>query len=246
MVVLSILGIHLVLLIALLIAGCKKTTEPPPDLSTNTAFQPLPPLEPATNVWAQAPPISNPPPEPVPVTPSPLPPPTQPPDQPVVQPPPTAPPTPPPVSPPTAEGEREHKVAANDSFYALAKKYGVSMKAIAEANPGVNSKKLKVGQKLRIPPPTASAPPGATATRTGALGEGAAEAKTYAVKSGDTLNKIAKAHKTSVKKLMAANNLRTTQIKVGQKLKIPAAEPAAPAASSPGGAPPMPTELAPP
>ena len=52
----------------------------------------------------------------------------------------------------------------------------------------------------------------------------------YSVKSGDTLTKIAKAHGVTVKALESENDLSTTKIKVGQKLKIPAsAEPAAPA-----------------
>ena len=58
-----------------------------------------------------------------------------------------------------------------------------------------------------------------------------AAGETYTVKSGDTLTKIAKANGVKVKALQTLNGLTTTQIKVGQKLKIPAkAEaPAAPA-----------------
>ena len=47
--------------------------------------------------------------------------------------------------------------------------------------------------------------------------------ETYVIKSGDTLTKIAKSHGTTVKAIEADNNLSTTKIKVGQKLKIPAA-----------------------
>jgi membrane-bound lytic murein transglycosylase D len=51
------------------------------------------------------------------------------------------------------------------------------------------------------------------------------------VKSGDTLGKIATAHKTSVKEIQKVNNLATTQIKAGQKLKMPLAS-AAPASAA--------------
>ena len=44
---------------------------------------------------------------------------------------------------------------------------------------------------------------------------------TYVVKSGDMLEKIARRHGTTAKAIMRENNLRTTLIKVGQKLKIP-------------------------
>jgi LysM repeat protein len=116
-----------------------------------------------------------------------------------------------------AEGT-EHTVMKGDSFFTLAKKYNVSTKAIASVNPGVDSTKLKIGQKLKIPAPSAStasisASPDSSAT-------GGAE-KVYVVKSSDNLNKIAKANSVTVKALRAANNLKTDQIKVGQKLKIP-------------------------
>jgi LysM repeat protein len=54
---------------------------------------------------------------------------------------------------------------------------------------------------------------------------------TYTVKSGDTLHKIARKFGVSVKAIEAENNMSTTRITVGKKLKIPArAEAAAPAA----------------
>lgn len=55
------------------------------------------------------------------------------------------------------------------------------------------------------------------------LGSPSESFKTYEVSPGDSLEKIAKAHKTSVKELKAYNQLRQDQDKivVGQKLKIP-------------------------
>lgn len=55
------------------------------------------------------------------------------------------------------------------------------------------------------------------------LGSPSESFKTYEVSPGDSLEKIAKAHKTSVKELKACNQLRQDQNKivVGQKLKIP-------------------------
>lgn len=48
----------------------------------------------------------------------------------------------------------------------------------------------------------------------------AASAATYTVKSGDTLSKIASVNGTTYQKLMTLNNLKSTQIKVGQKLVV--------------------------
>jgi LysM repeat protein len=129
--------------------------------------------------------------------------------------PPVVTPPPPPITPPVAG--TEHVVAKGDSFYSIGKKYGVSIKAIADANPGVDAAKLKIGQKLTIPAAATSAAGPVSAPGVDA----AAGAQTYTVKSGDTLTKIAGQFGTTVKALRSANNLKTDRIKVGDKLKIP-------------------------
>ena len=48
----------------------------------------------------------------------------------------------------------------------------------------------------------------------------AASAATYKVKSGDSLYKIAKAYGTTYQAIMKENNLKTSSIRIGQKLKI--------------------------
>jgi LysM repeat protein len=108
----------------------------------------------------------------------------------------------------------DHVVVKGDTFSSLAKRYNVTSKAIAEANPGVDSSRLKIGQKLKIPAPTSRSPANATVVAEGA-------GKTYTVKSGDTLGKIAKANGVTIQALRSANQLKTDQIKVGQKLSIP-------------------------
>ena len=105
-----------------------------------------------------------------------------------------------------------------DSFYTVAKKYNVPLRAVVAANPGVDSTKLKIGQKLKIPAPSSS--PAMAAGNVASASTGGAD-KVYTVKSGDVLYKIAKVHDVSLKALRSANNLKTDQIKVGQKLKIP-------------------------
>ena len=40
---------------------------------------------------------------------------------------------------------------AGDGLAKIAKAHGVTLAALEEANPGVDSKKLKVGQKLNLP-----------------------------------------------------------------------------------------------
>src|SRR6266481_7118065 len=120
--------------------------------------------------------------------------------------------------PPTAA--TEYTVASRDTYSTIAKKFGVSVAAMKEANPGVEATKLQIGQKLHIPAPAkavASAPGGSSS----APPEPANADQMYKVQSGDTLIKIASNHHTNVKAIRAANNLKTDRIVVGQKLKIP-------------------------
>jgi LysM repeat protein len=122
----------------------------------------------------------------------------------------------------------EYTVVKGDILETIAKKNGVSLKALEAANPEVVPTKLKIGQKLVIPAGGTVAP--TTMDSTGAD----AGSEVYVVKSGDNLTRIAHSHGTTVKAVETENNLTTTKIKVGQKLKIPAkAEAAAPAAAAP-------------
>ena len=214
----------------LLIAGCNKKTQT--DQAQDTGLPPVPPPPPVDTNW--------------PGSPGGVPPATQdvvhlPP--PVIQeltPPPPAQPEPP------AAGLTEHTISKGESFYTLGKKYGVGFKAIADANPGVNPNRLKIGDKVKIPPSKSQAGGASAAAATATAVDGVA--KTYKVKSGDNLMKIAKANGVSLKELRAANNLKTDQIKVGQSLKIPSKATAAapPPAESippvpPAATPPAPT-----
>jgi LysM repeat protein len=127
-------------------------------------------------------------------------------------------------------------VKSGDSFYTIAKANGTTIKAIEAANPGVDSRRLKIGQKLVLPATDSAAAAAPVAT--------AADANVYVVKSGDTLSRIATSHKTTVKELKSLNGLTTDRINVGQKLKLPL--PAAPAPAPVTAPLPEPTYSAPP
>jgi len=133
----------------------------------------------------------------------------------------------------------DYKVAAGDTFSTLAKKFHVSIKALEDANPGVEPTKLKIGQTIHIPPAAPSL--AATTTSTPNVADSANGSQIYIVKSGDSLTKIATEFGVTVKALRSANNLTTDKIVVGQKLKLPAkatapsTEPAGTAASTPPG-----------
>src|SRR5690349_21045022 len=148
----------------------------------------------------------------------------------------------PPVAPPPVVVQppagTEYVVVHGDTLGRIAKSHGVTLSALKAANPGVDPAKLKVGQKITIPAGGPAAMGGGT-TDAGMSGGGGGEV--YVVKSGDTLSKIAKAHGTTVKAIETENNLSTTRIHVGQKLKMPgaasASAPAAPMAPPPATGP---------
>ncbi len=125
----------------------------------------------------------------------------------------------------SSAGASEYKIQKGDIAYNLAKKHGVTLKALKEANPSVDLGKLKVGQSIQIPAGGGAA--ATTSTTSHKLAASATEpvstgeTSTYTVKGGDNLTKIAKRHGTTVKAIRAANGLKSNEIKVGQKLKIP-------------------------
>jgi LysM repeat protein len=215
-----VLAFHGIGLIALLMTqGCGNKQEKSPEQTPETAnsgqpqnFQPTNQVEAPTNAPSQ--PSNN-----VAATTPP--------------PPPPPPPAPPAVTTPPEPQAQDYAIAQGDTLGALAKKFGVTLKALLDANPGVQPTKLKIAQKIHIP----SAAPSATATPSGApagVAEPTEGAQSYAVKSGDTLSSIAKQFGVKIKAIRLANNLTTDRIVVGQKLKIPAKTTApAPAAGTP-------------
>jgi LysM repeat protein len=129
---------------------------------------------------------------------------------------------------PAPVAARQYAVLKGDSFYKIAKANGVSQKALAEANPGINSAELKVGQVLQLP---VGAEPGTTSSALApTAADGTASHPTavtgkahtrYVVKSGDSLARIARAHGTTVQAIKAANGLTSDNIVAGQNLKLP-------------------------
>jgi LysM repeat protein len=127
-----------------------------------------------------------------------------------------APSNPPPVVDLTPAAATDYTIVAGDTYDKISKKFHVTIPALVAANPGVEPTRLQVGKKIKIPPPAPATTATATATPTPTNGD-----IIYAVKSGDTLSKIATNFHSSVKAIRSANNLKTDSIRVGQKLTIP-------------------------
>jgi LysM repeat protein len=215
-----VLTAHIVLLGGMLLQGCKDTSEVPSDSnstsstnSTNTSYAADTNANPETTPSASNTAQTN---DRSPAgqsagQQSALPQPTTP-----IQPPPSVTSDVPPA--PTTPSV-DYVVARGDTFGNIAKRQHISLNALVEANPGVNARKLKIGQKLQIPAATTAV--STTSSAASAVDTAEASTSVYVVKPGDTLSKIARLHRTSSKKIMALNGLNTKVVRVGQKLKMP-------------------------
>lgn len=90
-------------------------------------------------------------------------------------------------------------VKSGDTYYTIARRYNVSMRALIDANDARPPYQLKTGQKISLPKP-----------------------KIHVVRRGDTLNIIAKKYNVGLSSLARRNNLRAPyRIYVDQKLALP-------------------------
>jgi membrane-bound lytic murein transglycosylase D len=109
-----------------------------------------------------------------------------------------------------------HTIRYGDTLSALALRYGVTVSMIEGANPGVKSRALKIGGRLKIPAvreiKPVPQPPGPSQSYTG----------TYLVRRGDTLWSIALLHGADPLDLARANNMELEGLlREGRTLKVP-------------------------
>jgi len=99
-----------------------------------------------------------------------------------------------------------HKVKKGETLGGIAEKYRVSVSSIQQLN-NISGNKIIAGQELKIP--------SSTSTTSQKLKDGY-----HTVENGETLYSIAIKYNTSVQKIKTINNLSTSKIIVGQKLRV--------------------------
>jgi membrane-bound lytic murein transglycosylase D len=110
-----------------------------------------------------------------------------------------------------------HHVRRGETVSGIARRYRTSVSAISRLNRLRRNHLIRAGQRLKIP--TYRKSRGYTPPRELRLiKEG--EKLVYVVKRGDSIQVIAKAFNTTIKRIKELNNLRSNIIKVGQKLVI--------------------------
>ncbi|MCJ7538022.1 MAG: LysM peptidoglycan-binding domain-containing protein [Desulfobacterales bacterium] len=124
-----------------------------------------------------------------------------------------------PVSYPPQSAYVYHRIRPGESLSTIARRYHSSVRKIMRANNLHRSSYIVAGRKLKIPR-RGTMPYRPKIDRNKDL----TLPSTHAVKSGDSLWNIAKRYGTTTQKIQSLNNLQTTQLHIGQALKIPGYE----------------------
>jgi peptidoglycan lytic transglycosylase D len=121
-----------------------------------------------------------------------------------------------PVTHPPQPAYVYHRIRHGESLSTIARRYRSSVRKIMRANNLHRSSYIVAGKKLKIPlRGTMPYRPKIDRTKDFTI------PSAHVVKSGDSLWNIAKRYGTTTKKIQSLNELQTTQLHIGQVLKIP-------------------------
>lgn len=119
----------------------------------------------------------------------------------------------------SVQAQVAHRIENGETLYRVARQFGISVKALMDANGISDPTSVKVGTVLRIPGKDGSSSPVRSSNASAQTSGGASS---HRVVSGDTYYSIARRYSVSVNQLLSANN-RTdkTVLKVGETLTLP-------------------------
>jgi len=124
-----------------------------------------------------------------------------------------------PVSSPPRAAYVKHKVRTGESLSTIARKYRTSMSKIARVNNIRKQNYIVAGTILKIPQKGTIIPKPKRYTKSKY-----GQATTHVVKSGDSLWILARRYGTTTTKIQGTNNLSSTNLYIGQVLKIPGSD----------------------
>ncbi len=121
-----------------------------------------------------------------------------------------------------------HKVQAGESLTAIARKYNVTLQALAAENDLSVTDGVFIGQTLKLPngaqavTTSASAPTQSSPRSSYQSSANLGATENYTVKSGESLTQLANRFGVSIADLAAANNLASNaNLRIGQVIKVP-------------------------
>ena len=140
-----------------------------------------------------------------------------------------------PVQLPPVAMSTPYSIAKGDTISGIAYRYGLRWQDVVAVNPGINPRRLRIGQIIQLPGqvnlskpvarPAAAAPrrtsaPRMSAPKTAKAAAPVGKSVTYVVRSGDSLSLIAHRFGVKIADVRSANSIKGDRINVGQKLKI--------------------------
>ncbi|MDG2125867.1 MAG: LysM peptidoglycan-binding domain-containing protein, partial [Verrucomicrobiales bacterium] len=130
--------------------------------------------------------------------------------------------TPNPILQPSSPQAKTYTVRLGDSLSIIAKRHGVSIASIVEANQLASADKIKIGQRLTIPTKPAPQPtPPERPTPTTSYPP-PTSAQTHELQTGETLFSVARRYGVKVEDIQSHNGIADpTTVWAGQVLRIP-------------------------
>ena len=128
-----------------------------------------------------------------------------------------------PVKPAPTPGASTYTVQKGDSLAKIAKKHNVALDALLKQNGMNRATIIQIGQEISIPAPDPNAavvPSTPVAPKIESAVE-TSEISVYIVRKGDSLGRLSRKYKTTIKHLMDLNGLKNHNIRIGQKLNVP-------------------------
>ncbi|WP_029460960.1 DUF459 domain-containing protein [Solidesulfovibrio alcoholivorans] len=133
------------------------------------------------------------------------------------------------AAPVAAPSAGTYQVADGDTLWSVAKRVGVSADALAAANPGIDARRMSIGQSLALPAGAtladADKAPAARAEqpeRPAHPGQAGRAAGVHVVAEGDNFWSVARRYDVTVAALTAANpDADPTRLRIGQELAVP-------------------------
>ncbi|MBC6110834.1 LysM peptidoglycan-binding domain-containing protein [Pedobacter fastidiosus] len=109
-----------------------------------------------------------------------------------------------------------HQAVAKDTYYSIARRYNVSPKDIMAYN---DNKYLKVGVIIKVP---TNIPFTSTGSNNMSSTAQSTDIIEHTVKAKENLNMLAEKYGTTINEIKALNNLTSSNLSIGQVIKIPA------------------------
>jgi len=145
-------------------------------------------------------------------------------------PPPPPPPAPPPAAPnpappaaTAAAASGVYAVADGDTVWSVAKRLGVTPEQLTDANPGIDPRRMSIGQQLTVPAGSPAQPAVAQApAKAQPAASAPSAARVHAVADGDNFWSVARQYGVTISSLTQANpGVDPTRLRIGQSLVIP-------------------------